>query len=101
MCFYLGKNAFSALAVSVKVDILCGNKWSYAFFGVWLHLESHTFYILEVIMPNFEEMYYTLFRAITKALENIDDANYGTARDLLIQAQQQTEEVYISAAPEV
>ena len=48
-------------------------------------------------MPNFEEMYYTLFRAITKAIESIDDANYGTARDLLIQAQQQTEEVYISA----
>jgi len=41
--FYFGKNAFSALHSLFEVEDLCSNKWSYAFFGVWLRLELHTF----------------------------------------------------------
>lgn len=33
MCFYFGKNAFSALRPLWMLKDLCGNKWSYAFFG--------------------------------------------------------------------
>ena len=32
MCFYFGKNAFSALRPLWMLKDLCGNKWSYAFF---------------------------------------------------------------------
>ena len=48
-------------------------------------------------MQTFEQMYFTLFTAISKAIENIEEANYGTAKELLICAQQQAEEIYISA----
>ena len=51
-------------------------------------------------MPDYEKMYFLLFNAITDALENIADCNYGAARDLLIFAQQQTEELYIGAEDE-
>ena len=48
-------------------------------------------------MPDYKKMYLLLFNAITDALENLSDNNYGAARDLLIAAQQQTEELYINA----
>ena len=48
-------------------------------------------------MPDYEKMYLLLFNAVTDALEDIADCNYGAARDLLISAQQQTEELYITA----
>ena len=48
-------------------------------------------------MPDYKKMYLLLFNAITDALENLADNNYGAARDLLIAAQQQTEELYINA----
>ena len=48
-------------------------------------------------MPDYKKMYLLLFNAITDALENLSDNNYGAARDLLIAAQQQAEELYINA----
>ncbi len=48
-------------------------------------------------MPNYQKMYATLFNAITDAVECIQQDNYGTAKEVLIQAQQETEELYISA----
>ena len=45
---------------------------------------------------NFEKLYFTLFNAITDALEDLEKQNYGIARERLITAQQQTEELYIS-----
>ena len=47
-------------------------------------------------MPDYKKMYLLLFNAITDALNNMADDNYGAARDLLISAQQRTEEIYIS-----
>ena len=47
-------------------------------------------------MPDYEKMYHLLFNAITDALEQIEQQNYGSAKDLLIAAQQQAEEIYIS-----
>ena len=41
-------------------------------------------------------MYTTLFNAITDALEKIEKQNIGLAREQLIAAQQQAEEIYIS-----
>ena len=55
------------------------------------------FYFMEDIMPNYEQLYFTLFNALTKVIESIDDANYGVAKALLIHAQQQAEEIYINA----
>ena len=48
-------------------------------------------------MPDYEKMYYLLFNAITDALEQIEQQNFGSAKDLLIAAQQEAEEIYMSA----
>ena len=50
-------------------------------------------------MPDYEKMYHLLFNAITDALEQIEQQNFGSAKDLLIAAQQKTEEIYMSAEP--
>lgn len=48
-------------------------------------------------MPDYQKMYTTLFNAMTDAIENIEKLNFGEAKELLIQAQQKTEELYIDA----
>ena len=48
-------------------------------------------------MANYEKMYSTLFNAITDALEQIEQQNFGSAKDLLIAAQQKAEGLYITA----
>ena len=45
-------------------------------------------------MPDFEKMYYHLFNAITDALSELDAEQ---ARAILMQAQCETEEMYIEA----
>ena len=50
-------------------------------------------------MPDYEKMYHLLFNAITDALEQIEQQNFGSAMDLLIAAQQEAEEIYMSAEP--
>ena len=45
----------------------------------------------------YKKMYLILFNAITDALEAIKAQNFGTAADTLIRAQQDAEEVYLSA----
>lgn len=47
-------------------------------------------------MNIFEKMYFMLFNAITDALNNIQNQNYGTAQEILIKALQKAEEYYIS-----
>lgn len=46
----------------------------------------------------YQEMYLTLFRAVTKAVELLDGNEAARARALLVRAQQETEELYISGA---
>ena len=46
-------------------------------------------------MPDYQKLYSLLFNAITDALEQLSEQNYGTARELLVHAQQQTEEQYM------
>ena len=42
--------------------------------------------------------YYTLlFNRVTDAIEALEQQNYGTARDILIKAQRDAEELYIEA----
>ena len=48
-------------------------------------------------MANYDKMYSTLFNAITDALEQIEQQNFGSAKDLLIAAQQKAEEIYINS----
>ena len=48
-------------------------------------------------MENYQKMYSTLFNAITDALAQIENQNYGDAKDILISAQQKAEELYITA----
>ncbi len=52
-------------------------------------------------MPDYEKMYFALFSAICKAIEPIDETNYGIAKQCLIRAQQETEELYIMSAEQV
>ena len=46
---------------------------------------------------NYQKMYTTLFNAITDALEQMKSQNFGTAQETLIAAQQEAEEIYMSA----
>ena len=48
-------------------------------------------------MEVYQKMYTTLFNAVTDALEKIETQNYDDAKDLLIAAQQQAEDIYITA----
>ena len=46
---------------------------------------------------NYEKLYHLLFNAITDALEQMEQQNYGTAKETLITAQQEADEIYMSA----
>ena len=46
-------------------------------------------------MECYQKLYYRLFNAITDSIEQIEQQNYGSAKDLLILAQQQAEECCI------
>lgn len=48
-------------------------------------------------MPDYREMYYCLFRAVSAAIEALDALNVGRCKDILIGAQQKTEEIYITS----
>lgn len=48
-------------------------------------------------MPNYQEMYFILFNAVTDALDAIEKRNIGEAAEVLCQAQQKTESLYIEA----
>ena len=45
----------------------------------------------------YQKMYTLLFNAITDALKQMEKQNYGTAKETLITAQQEAEEIYMSA----
>ena len=45
----------------------------------------------------YRKMYYTLFNAVTDALEAMEQQNYGQARELLMAAQQQSEEIFMDS----
>ena len=46
-------------------------------------------------MPDYQTMYVTLFNVLTDAIEHMDHMNYGLARAVLVQAQQDAEELYL------
>lgn len=48
-------------------------------------------------MVNYEKMYYYLFNAVTDAIEKMEELDFGTAKQKLITAQQETEEMYIKS----
>ena len=47
---------------------------------------------------NYEKLYHIAFNAETDAIRFIDARNYAAAREILVKAQQETEEIYINAA---
>ena len=47
-------------------------------------------------MPDYRALYFQLFGAVSDALEHMEEDNYGLARQTLIRAQQDAEELYIS-----
>lgn len=47
-------------------------------------------------MSNYKAMYYKLFAETVHALEEIEKRNYGIAEDILISAQQATEEMFLA-----
>ena len=46
-------------------------------------------------MPNYQRLYTLLFNAVTDALEELERLNVGSAKAMLIAAQQQAEELYL------
>ena len=47
-------------------------------------------------MPDYQKLYTRLFNACTDAIVQLEQQNYGLAKELLISAQQHAEEQYIS-----
>lgn len=45
----------------------------------------------------YQKLYFLLFNAITNALEQIKNRNYGTAEELLISAQQKAEQIFLDS----
>ena len=50
---------------------------------------------------NYKQMYLTLFNGITYALSQIKRMNFGHARDILMDAQKEAEDIYISGADDI
>ena len=48
-------------------------------------------------MPDYETMYFHLFNRVTDAIRELEKQNYGTAKAVLIKAQQEAEEDYLVA----
>ena len=48
-------------------------------------------------MENFPKYYTMLFNAVTDAIEDIDQKNYGAARARRVKAQQDAEDAYLDA----
>lgn len=46
-------------------------------------------------MKLYEKMYYHLFNAVTDALKALEEQNYGQAKSLLEQTQQEGENIYL------
>lgn len=47
-------------------------------------------------MTDYERLYKVLFNRISYAIEDINNGNLGLAKERLLNAQQETEEIYIS-----
>ena len=48
-------------------------------------------------MADYKELYILMLDASERAIEAIEKQNYGTAKEILIAAEQKCEELYISA----
>lgn len=48
-------------------------------------------------MPDYKALYFKLFAAMADAVEDLEQENYGTAKQRLILAQREAEELYLSA----
>ena len=51
-------------------------------------------------MPDYKKLYFTLFGQLADILEHLDQHNYGSARDLLIQVMVKAEDVYLDESDE-
>ena len=51
-------------------------------------------------MVNYQKLYSTIYNAVTDAIEELKEARYCKAMEILILAQQTTEEMYICADDE-
>lgn len=47
-------------------------------------------------MPDYKALYFKLFAAMADAVEELEKQNYGKAGQILISAQQEAEEQYLS-----
>ena len=47
-------------------------------------------------MPDYKKLYFRLFGALADAVEAMEASDFAAARELLIRAQQEAEEEYIS-----
>lgn len=51
-------------------------------------------------MVNYQKLYSTIYNAVTDAIEEMKETRYCKAMEILILAQQKTEEMYITADDE-
>ena len=49
---------------------------------------------------DFEKLYFMMFNQMSRAIEAMNAGNFGIARDILIKAQQDGEEAYLSEGEE-
>lgn len=48
-------------------------------------------------MPDYERLYFRLFAAAADAVEALERQDFGTAKEILVRAQQEAEERYLAA----
>ena len=51
-------------------------------------------------MNVYQKLYHLMVDASERAIEALEQQNYGSAKDILIQAEQNAEELYIDSEPE-
>lgn len=49
-------------------------------------------------MPDYKKLYFQLFAAMADTVDTMESCNYGQAKEILIQAQQEAEEAHIGEA---
>lgn len=67
------------------------------------HLRNYGNYVIIFLkgvqkMNQYQKPYYILFNSITAAIEELENSNFGKAKEILIEAQKNSEEEYISFA---
>ena len=61
-----------------------------------MYVKNYSKNMAVIILSDYKEMYIELFNSITNAIDALEENKFADAKEILVAAQQQTEEMYIS-----